>query len=363
MVTQSLARRWGVALPLIMVLAACSAGTSSSPSASAAQSSPPAASVAPSASASAPVADLASVCKDAASKEGQLVYWNNLANPDPIFKAFNEAYPDIKIESLTLRPDDNAQRVLTEAAAGKQITPDLIYAGLDVLQPVISRNLLKSDIDWQALGVDKELVTDAGVVRLYRTAGGLVYNPQVTKPEDLPNTWDEIIDPKWQGKVIVDPRGRPFDQLSLEWGEQKTLDWVTEFVKTDKPIVIEGGTAGMVAVAGGQGAFTTGGRDAETLEQQAKGTPLDIKFLDLIPTLDTYNAVIATARHPLSAECFAGWIATDGAAVHQKAEFKTNETIPPSAPQGAKVIVVDSPEKAAAVSDIGKKIGKIETGT
>lgn len=362
MVTQALARRWGAALPLVLVLAACSAGTSATPSAT--QSLAPPASGGPSASASVAASDLASVCQEASDKEGQLVYWNNLANPDPIFKAFNEAYPNIKIESLTLRPDDNAQRVLTEAAAGKQITPDLIYAGLDVLQPVISRKLIKSDIDWQALGVAEDLTAEASdMVRLYRTAGGLVYNPQVTKPEDLPNTWDEIIDPKWEGKVIVDPRGRPFDQLSLEWGEQQTLDWVTRFVKTDKPIVVEGGTAGMVAVAGGQGAFTTGGRDAETLEQQAKGTPLAIKFLDLIPTLDTYNAVIATARHPLSAECFAGWIATDGAAVHQKAEFKTNETIPPSAPQGAKVIVVDSPEKAAAVSDIGKKIGAIETGT
>lgn len=364
MVTQGLARRWGIALPLMLILAACSGGSSPSASASspAAASSAPAATTESSASA-APGADLASVCKQAADTEGQLVYWNNLANPDPIFAAFKEAYPGIDIETLTLRPDDNAQRVLTEAAAGKQITPDLVYGGLDVFGDVIARGIIKDDVDWKALGVADDLVTDSGMVRLYRTAGGLVYNSDTTKPEDLPNTWDEIIDPKWEGKVVVDPRGRPFDQLSLVWGEQETLDWVKRFVQTDKPIVIEGGTAGMVAVAGGQGAFTTGGRSSETLEQQAKGAPLEIKYLDLIPTLDAYHAVIATARHPLAAECFTGWAATAGAKVHNDAEFKSNETVPPDAPAGAKIIAIDDADKAAKVSDIGPKIGAIETGT
>jgi iron(III) transport system substrate-binding protein len=356
--THTLAGHARLALPLMLVLAACSAGTSSPSS-----SSTPASSKAPGGSASGTSADLGSVCAQASSTEGQLVYWNNFANPDPIFKAFNAAYPGIKVESLTIRPDDEAQRVLTEAAAGKQITPDLIFGPQDVLEAVIERDLIKSDVDWKAFGVPADWVNDAGMVRLERTLGGLVYNPQTTKPEDLPNTWDEVIDPKWAGKVIVDPRGRPFDRLSPVWGEQKTLDWVTDFVKTVKPIVIEGGTPGMVAVAGGEAVFTTGGRSAETLEQQAKGTPLEIKYLDLVPTYDDQNAVMASARHPLAAQCFAGWIATDGAAVHQKTEFKSNETVPPNAPPGAQVIVIDTPDKAQAVADIGKKIGAIETGT
>jgi iron(III) transport system substrate-binding protein len=342
----------------MLVLGACSSATpAGSPSTAATTS------AAPAASGSVQANDLASVCEEASSKEGQLVYWNNFANPDPIFKAFNDAYPEIKVESLTIRPDDEAQRVLTEAAAGKQVTPDLIFGPQDVLEAVIERDLIKSDVDWNAFGVPKDWVNDNGMVRLERTLGGLVYNPQTTKPEDLPNTWEEVIDPKWAGKVIVDPRGRPFDRLSPVWGEQKTLDWVTRFVKMVKPVVVEGGTAGMVAVAGGEAVFTTGGRSAETLEQQAKGTPLEIKYLDLIPTYDDQNAVMASARHPLAAQCFAGWIATDGAKIHQKTEFKSNETVPPNAPPGATVIVIDTPETAQAVADIGPKIGAIETGT
>jgi ABC-type Fe3+ transport system substrate-binding protein len=119
----------------------------------------------------------------------------------------------------------------------------------------------------------------------------------------------------------------------------------------------------MVAVAGGQGAFTTGGRSAETLEQQAKGTPLEIKYLDMIPTLDSYHGVVKDAQHPLAGECLTAWMATDGAKVHQEIEFKTNETTPPNAPAGAKIIAIDDADKAAKVADLSKKIGAIETGT
>jgi iron(III) transport system substrate-binding protein len=66
------------------------------------------------------------------------------------------------------------------------------------------------------------------MVRIFRVAGGLTYNTEKVKPEDLPNTWDELLDPKWAGKVIVDPRGRPLNQLSLVWGEDKVLSFTRQ---------------------------------------------------------------------------------------------------------------------------------------
>jgi iron(III) transport system substrate-binding protein len=108
-----------------------------------------------------------------------------------------------------MRPDDNAQRVLVEQAAGRGISADVVYGGLDVFGSVIKAGLIDDTIDWSTLGVPKDIVTDSDMVRLYRTGGGLTYNTDKVKPEELPNTWDELLDPKWAGKVIVDPRGRP----------------------------------------------------------------------------------------------------------------------------------------------------------
>ena len=125
--------------------------------------------------------------------------------------------------------------------------------------------------------------------------------------------------------------------------------------------MIEGGTAGMVAVASGEYAITTGGRSAETLEQQAEDAPIDIKYLDVVPTLDAYHAVLKGAAHPNAAACWVGWIATAGKQIHDESEFKSNETVPESAPEGAEILAIDTPEKAEAVGNMSDKVGEIWT--
>ncbi len=302
------------------------------------------------------------VC-DAGAKEGKLVYWNNLAKPDDIIEKFNEAYPDIDVQSTTLRPDDSAQRVAVEHSAGRPITADIIYGGIDVWSSAIKQGLIDTSVDWASLGVPADHVTqDSHMVRIFRVAAGITYNTDKLKASDLPDKWEDLIDPKWAGKIIVDPRGRPFDQLALDWGEAKVTGFVQEFKQVDKPVIIEGGTAGLVAVAGGQGLFTTGGRSAETEQQKQKGAPLEIKYLDLVPTFDSYHGLIKGAAHPNAAKCFMAWDATDGAAFHLKTEVETNDDTPPGTPPGAKVLTTDTPDKADLVANMSKKVGDLLEG-
>jgi ABC-type Fe3+ transport system substrate-binding protein len=302
--------------------------------------------------------DLAAVC-EAGAAEGTLVYWNNLENPDPIIAAFNDAHPDITVEGTQLRPDESAQRVLAEAQAGR-VSADLIYGGLDVFDPLLERDLINQEVDWEGLGAAADTI-NSGMVRIYRVAGGLGFNTDNYSAEEIPNTWEELIDAQWEGLVVVDPRGRPFDQLGLVWGEEDTVDYVNRLKETVNPVVIEGGTAGMVAVASGEYAITTGGRSAETLEQQGEGAPLDIKYLDIVPTLDAYHAVLNGAAHPNAAACWVGWIATDGKQIHDESEFKSNETVPSSAPEDAEILAIDTPEKADEVGRLSDIIGGIWT--
>jgi iron(III) transport system substrate-binding protein len=350
-------------VPVVALLvAACAGGASPSPSPL--PSSTPEASEATNSPSPSPDPKAArdAVCAKA-RQEGKLVYWNNFANPDPIFEAFATAYPGIEVEKLANHPDDFVQALLTELTAGRPPTPDIMYGELNVLAPLFQMGADDVSIDWRALGVPDDLLPVSGnVVRLYRVAGGIVYNTNRHSAADLPDSWDGLIDPKWDHQIVVDPRGRPFDQLSLVWGHDQTIDYVKR-LNALHPVVIKGGTAGMLAVASEQAAITTGGRSAETFEQKAKGAPLEIKYLDLVPTLDIYNFVPKGAAHPNAAACMVAWLATDGQKVHDQAEFKSNTTVPAGAPADAKIVSVDTPEQAEAVAAIGKEIGAIFTGT
>lgn len=339
------------------------ATTTASPTAagSAAASNPPSGAASPSADTAAAAAARAAVC-EAGKAEGKLVYWNNFAKPDVIFAAFNAKYPGIVVDPLTSRPDDFTQALLTEIAAGRKPTADIMYGELNVLKPIFDVHGEDATIDWKKLGMTDDILTPTGnVVRLQRVAGGIVYNTTATKAADLPTTWEGLIDPKYSGQLVVDARGRPFDQLSLLWGHDKTIAYINSLLAL-KPIVINGGTAGMLAVSGGQALLTTGGRSESTAEEKSKGTPLDIKYLDVIPTYDAFNLVPKGAPHPNAAACMVAWLATDGKDAFQRAEFKTNLTRPEGADPAATLIEVDTADKAATVNATGKEIGKLYTG-
>lgn len=357
--SRRLFRLAGLSAALAIVGACSSPGApSSSPAPTAsATAAAPSGSTAP--ASAVPGAALADICAKGVA-EGKLVQWNNHSDEFvQVVDAFKAKYPGIAVETLVIEPDDSAQRVLTEAAGGRAPTADMVAGGLDIFKPLFERNIAVLDIDWAGLGVPADVMHDMNLVRIHRVALGLGYNTTNLKPEDLPNTWEELIDPKWTGKVIVDPRGRPFDSLSLAWGHDQTLDYVTRMKAGIAPLLIEGGTAGLVAVAGGEADITTGGRSAETQEQQAKGAPLAIKYLDVVSTIDNYDVVLAGAAHPNAATCFITWFATEGQDLYNKVEFKSNDALPPEAPAGAKVVTIETPEDSAAVKRIGKEIAEI----
>jgi iron(III) transport system substrate-binding protein len=70
--------------------------------------------------------------------------------------------------------------------------------------PVKRGNLILRDAQWRWIG--------STVIGL-----GYAYNPQFTKPEELPQSWEDLADPKWKGQIIMwDPAESGTAMLFLE---------------------------------------------------------------------------------------------------------------------------------------------------
>jgi len=358
-----------------LALSACSSsgssntGSGSTGSAAATTSAAPAGtgSAAPSASSGGASAGLAAACT-AAESEGQLNF-RDTTDPDVFAKevaGFEQKYPKIKVNFGSQRPQDSVQSVVAEVQAGHALDVDAISIDFPSAGPLIQQNLIAT-VDWPSLGVpESDVLTDqtAQFVRTQRTILGLGYNTTKLKASDLPDTWDQLIDSKWAGKIIVDPRGEYLSGLGIAWGEQKALDWYTNFMKTDKPMVVKGATASLQKVISGEAELTTSSHDAEILEQQAKGAPVDIKYLDVVPTQDHYAIILKGAQHPNAAKCFLGWwISPDGGQAAQlKYEFKGNETEPKGVPATAKLGAINSPDDAALQTKVASEFSKLTGG-
>lgn len=282
----------------------------------------------------------------AAEDEDTLEVWSDWSNPDGIFAAFAEAYPNIDYTNLTILGEDAVPRVITESAAG-QPSVDVMYGNIGALAPAVDREIFDQDIDWESVGVLPELIrADQGnVVRVAQVAYGIGYNTDKYSEEDLPDTWEELIAPEWAGKkLMIDPRGRPFFFLATEWGQEETIDFVRRLIDETDPIQVQGTTAGFVALSSGDGEILLNGRTPEAAEQAALGAPVAIKLLDPVPLDGQYYGVVAGTESPNAARCFVAWSASeDGEAAHFEADFKAN-TLPEGA-EGAETFTVEGEEE------------------
>jgi len=316
-----------------------------------------------SASPAAVTGSMAEVCK-AAAKEGELVSWNS-EDPEAykkIFDDFAKTYPGITLSSVEVRPDDLVQKLVTESEAGHPSGVDAISITMDKAGPLFDEHLIDSDIDFAKMGVKQDYIGDGNAVRTERIAIGLAYNTDQVQESDLPNTWDELVNPKWAGKVVVDPRGDQLQLLAIAWGKDKTVDFVRRLSQTDKPQIIQGATAGLLTVASGENKITTNGPAAETAEQQSKGAPVKIKYLDVVPAVDYYTAVPAAAPHPNAGACWAAWLNSDaGRKAKEQYAFKGNVDLPSEAGSG-KLAAIDNPQNTELVTDTATAISAVWSG-
>ncbi|HUQ46833.1 MAG TPA: extracellular solute-binding protein [Gemmatimonadaceae bacterium] len=117
-------------------------------------------------------------------------------------KAFEKAHPEIDVQWV----DMGSQEVLDRIRAEKDNPQADVWFGApaEAFDRATKENLLEPYIPtWQnAVPVEAR---DAGDhwYGTYLTPEVIAYNTQVVKREDAPKDWDDVLDPKWKGKVLI----------------------------------------------------------------------------------------------------------------------------------------------------------------
>jgi iron(III) transport system substrate-binding protein len=334
-----------------LVLAACSSGTETGGNGSGA----------PAEQAS----NAEEACQTAAESGGQLRHWATTDAEvfEQMIEPFTEAHPDIEVEYTSLRPNDAVQQVLTQVQTGRDVEVDSVAMSLPYVGPLLENDLVES-VDWAALDIpeDQILELDGGesFYRNYRMVSGLVYNSDLVDEADLPDTWEGLVDEQWKGRIVVDPRGTYLSRLTVEWGPDKTIAWYDDLMATAQPLVVQGATASLQKVIAGEALASTSAHDSEVLEQRATGAPLEIKYLDVVPTQDYHSMIIKGSPNVAAAQCFLAWYASEeGQAQQLEFEYKNNVTEPEAIPAGSAIANIETVEQAEEVAEVGAQLAQM----
>jgi len=249
----------------------------------------------------------------AAEKEGQVSWTCVLREKEaaPFIKAFQKEYPKIKVSFQRQHGGDAMERLLREVLAG-QVTYDVVHIHPDSVHEFLKLNAIEK-VDWAALGVLPDLIQERDIfIGPFETPFCILYNTNLIKPEEAPKTWDDLLNPKWKGKIVTDTRPSGFLRMSGVWGPQKTLDYLKRLGE-NKPIFVRGQTETITLMAAGEYMLAAPYYLHSYVEiGEKKGGPIGFNLPNPLPTSFYNYGIIKGAKHPNAGKVFLAWLGSKG---------------------------------------------------
>ncbi len=275
--------KW-MGIAMVLVLSACAAPSppAAAPTAPPAQPTSAAAPAKPTvASAAQPAAaESLDALYAAARSEGEMVLYGTLNTQfaQPLIDRFAQRYPGIKVNYNRQQAEKLAAIMQQEAAAGK-MTWDVLDGPEDMFVLWVNNHYVQPYVSPSASSFPNELKDPAGMWVSDRVnPQSLVVNTDLVKPDELPTTWTDMVDPRWKGRIAIDDTNvLLFVAMKDHWGAQKATDYLRGIAANQPRLEASNATIAQLLGAGEFGVAAGIYTDAPHAMQE-QGAPSSIRF-------------------------------------------------------------------------------------
>lgn len=208
---------------------------------------------------------------------------------------------------------DMAGKVTQELAAGRKASTDILLGTESHYSALLNRNVLE-EYDYAKLSprITKEIVAYRNMgVEIYSTISAVNYNTQLVSPAELPRRLEDVLNPKWKGKIASTVNAAYFDRVAFrpEWGPEKMRAFIRKLAEqvgglvraTESERVISGEFVMLVMSA-----------SHDVRRQKAKAAPLGTVILEDATTVGVLHlGVPRNSSHPNLAKLFANMVMSE----------------------------------------------------
>jgi ABC-type Fe3+ transport system substrate-binding protein len=197
----------------------------------------------------------------------------------PVIQAFQKPYPGITVQHTNERQQTMFSQIHVPQAA-KDVTIDVASAANDVADRLGIH--MAASVDWAKLGVPPDRVLQ-DVVEVGGNSAVTIFVTQKVAAADVPKSWDDLLDPRWQGKLPVDGRA----------------SWMPMYLAAPE----------------------LGGKDKGLEYARKNNPPIDIASVSPVYRATTFACVPAGAPQMAAAQLLVSWLGlADGQAALSAAE-------------------------------------------
>jgi iron(III) transport system substrate-binding protein len=248
---------------------------------------------------SVPVA-IAATPEDTARVESEVVLYSSLNNEQivTLIDAFKKKYPAIKPSFYRATSERVLQRAITEARAGRFAVDVVTSAGFQV-QLLKEAGLTQRFVPPEASAYDDGFKDrDGHWINVHSLLNTMAYNMQLVAPNEAPKRYDDLLAPKWKGKIGVnlqDPEW--YVNLQRRMGKEKARGFL-KALAGQQPGVRDGHNIAAQLLAAGEFHVVTNTYAHIAARIKGQGGPVQYVFDEPVITYVHPVALTKSAPHP-----------------------------------------------------------------
>lgn len=247
---------------------------------------------------------------EGAKKEGKLLWYTglNLRESDNLLKKFTVKYPFISTEYYKAGSEKLLTKILAEAASKKIMFDVVLNTGQEtmVLQ---KRGIFAKYLSSQRKYFPEGLKDPEGYWNdVYLNLNVQAYNTRLVSPRDVPKNYQDFLDPKWRGKIAMDPKAFEWFAAMLKMmGEEKGLTYMKRLADQDLKFY-SSRTLNAQMVAAGEVSLSLAVYNNRVEDMKTVGAPIEWFAIEpVVPEIHPI-AISARAPHPNAAKLFVDFL-------------------------------------------------------
>lgn len=180
------------------------------------------------------------------------VYGITATSSASLYERFSERFPEITVEHVTIFGNELQNRIAGEQTTGQFVADNVSVGGADAL--FLKDNGYIADQEPPlAADLPAEFIEDGNMFGANTYLYTVSYNTDMVSEDEVPRTFDDLLDPKWAGKIALGDAttGAPgFIWYAMENGKLDE-DWLQDFADTN-PVLLPSERDVFTAVSTGQ---------------------------------------------------------------------------------------------------------------
>ncbi len=247
----------------------------------------------------------------AAKQEGKLVLYG-VGTPDlyePIRAGFAARFPGIELQGVDQRGRDSREKIVAEQQS-KNYVADVVISGTDTQAELVGLGLTEAYQPAEIGNAIPGLVPAGGAMSPRTlTIFTLAINTNLVPPDQEPKKWQDVLDPKWKGKLAMDdprgsgPGGTILSGIDYVYGqdiEQKLADQQPFLATQAGPI--------WTALNRGEYAIFLSGGHPDLISNRKAGAPVkQVRPVEGVGVTPIGQSLLKNAPHPNAAKLWIEW--------------------------------------------------------